>query len=111
MATFNAGTGNQFTNVIVGDHIDARGSQFTNNSRADPDLISAILVAAARSEIPTADFVATVGRLERSGGIGRTPETRAFYEALKKIISVGGETIRTIPGMQILLEHLRSLFS
>lgn len=111
MATFNAGSGNTFTNVQVADHIDNRGYTFGMNPSADAKCISEILAALQNGGISSRELDESAKRLERSGGLGPTAETRAFYEALKKTVSVGGEAIRTLPGLQILIGYLRTLFS
>lgn len=110
MATFNAGTGNNFTNVQVADHIDNRGHTYGVDPRADAKRAAEVLTAGAAAGIPTAELLELVNRLERSEGLADTRETRAFYESFKKTVSVGGEAIRTVPGLQILLGYLRTLF-
>ncbi|MDK9697176.1 MAG: hypothetical protein OEL76_12350 [Siculibacillus sp.] len=109
MATFNAGSNNRFTNVVVADHIDNRGWSRGADSAADVQRIAAMVAAIECAGVPAAELGEAAKRLGEAGGLGGTTETRTFYDALKKAISIGGETIRTLPGLQLLVGYLRSI--
>lgn len=110
MATFIAGNNTTIIGNTVADNIDNRSYVFGSDRGFDAEQISAILRGLAATGTPVGGLTDLAEEMKRSGGPGRTPQTRAFLEGLTRVVAHGGETLRTLPGVKVLIDFLSAFF-